>query len=206
MNKRKLAKIGEVFGNYTIIDNEIEISKDYKVKYHVKCSCGKIEFVRGYFLRNGRQTCCKSCKSKINYKDALINNKKIGFIKYGHLGIGDITKTVYSYFKRNAKRRNFIWDEDITIEYLWNLYLQQNKKCAISGLNICFTDKRINCNIDFRFMTASLDRINSNIGYIKGNIQWVHKDINLMKNNFNQEYFINLCEKIAEHNKYSKVL
>jgi len=47
--------------------------------------------------------------------------------------------------------------------------------------------------------TASVDRIDSNKGYIKGNVQFVHKDINLMKNVLNIEYFIEMCKKIAKH-------
>jgi hypothetical protein len=167
----------------------------------VKCSCGKVEFVRGYFLRIGRQTCCKSCRSKINYKIALDSNKKIGFIKRNHEGIGSLTKTVYSVIKRNARRRNLIWDNELTIEYLWDLYIKQNQKCAISGLDIAFSEKRINNTIDYQYMTISLDRINSKIGYVKNNVQWVHKDVNTMKFDYDQNYFINMCKLIVEYNK-----
>jgi hypothetical protein len=198
---RKLGKIGDVYGYYTVIDDEVEVNKDGKVKYHVQCACGKVEFVRGYFLRIGRQKSCKSCRSKINYKIAFDSGKKIGFIKRGHEGIGNFTKTVYSVIKRNATRRKLIWSNELTIEYLWNLYNQQNKKCALSGLDISFTEKRVNNIIDYRYMTASLDRINSKIGYTKDNVQWVHKDINTMKFDYDQEYFINMCKLIVEHNK-----
>lgn len=46
--------------------------------------------------------------------------------------------------------------------------------------------------------TASLDRIQNDKGYIEGNVQWVHKDINRMKNIFEQNYFIDICKKIIE--------
>ena len=49
-------------------------------------------------------------------------------------------------------------------------------------------------------MTASLDRIDSKKGYIEGNIQWVHKDINRMKWAFNEDYFIKLCNNIYQYN------
>ena len=45
--------------------------------------------------------------------------------------------------------------------------------------------------------TASLDRIDSSKGYVIGNVQWVHKDINIMKNKFDNQYFIDMCKKIA---------
>ena len=37
--------------------------------------------------------------------------------------------------------------------------------------------------------------------YIKGNVQWLHKHVNIMKNSFPQEMFIYLCNKITENNK-----
>ena len=51
-----------------------------------------------------------------------------------------------------------------------------------------------------------MDRIDSTKGYIKGNVQWVHKTVNIMKNTFDNTLFINLCKKIAENNIDVKVL
>ena len=48
--------------------------------------------------------------------------------------------------------------------------------------------------------TASLDRIDSKKGYIKGNLQWVHKDLNIMKNSYPNQYFIEMCKKVANAN------
>lgn len=45
--------------------------------------------------------------------------------------------------------------------------------------------------------TASLDRIDSSSGYGLENIQWLHKDINIMKNVHSQDYFLSLCKKVA---------
>ena len=79
----------------------------------------------------------------------------------------------------------------ITIQQAWELFLAQGRKCALSGEPIAFP--RINAEKG----TASLDRIDSNLGYVLGNVQWVHKDVNIMKNKFDQDYFIGLCVKIA---------
>ena len=43
-----------------------------------------------------------------------------------------------------------------------------------------------------------IDRIDSSKGYVKGNVQWVHKNVNLMKGKFDQEYFIEMCKKITK--------
>jgi hypothetical protein len=80
----------------------------------------------------------------------------------------------------------------ITKEYAWNLFLEQNKKCALSGLNLILSTKTNG--------TASLDRIDSSKGYIYGNVQWVHKHVNYMKNKFSQEYFIEMCKLITNKN------
>ena len=49
--------------------------------------------------------------------------------------------------------------------------------------------------------TASLDRIDSNLSYIKDNVQWIHKDLNRMKNEFSQDRFIEVCKAVFEHQR-----
>jgi len=82
----------------------------------------------------------------------------------------------------------------ITKEYAWELFLKQDKKCALSGIEITIAG-------DHKINTASIDRIDSSKGYEEGNIQWVHKHINFMKRTYSQEYFIEMCKKVAENNK-----
>lgn len=83
----------------------------------------------------------------------------------------------------------------VSPEYLWELYIKQNRKCVFSGLEIQFGCGYIN-PIE---TTASLDRIDSSKGYIEGNLQWVHKDINRMKWHFSDKNFIKYCCIIAKH-------
>jgi CRISPR/Cas system Type II protein with McrA/HNH and RuvC-like nuclease domain len=89
-----------------------------------------------------------------------------------------------------AKKRGF--EFLITKEYAWDLYEKQNGKCF-------YTQLPINLNTRNNSMTASIDRIDSNKGYIEDNVVWVHKDINIMKNKFSKEYFLMLCKKIVEN-------
>jgi hypothetical protein len=49
-------------------------------------------------------------------------------------------------------------------------------------------------------ITASADRIDSSRGYVEGNVQWVHKWINLMKLDHSQHDFISYCAAVAIHN------
>ena len=47
-------------------------------------------------------------------------------------------------------------------------------------------------------ITASLDSIDSSLGYTIDNIQWIHKQINIMKNVYSNSDLIDICYKIVE--------
>lgn len=83
-------------------------------------------------------------------------------------------------------------------EYCWDLFLSQGKKCSLSGIDLVIEKsicrKRGQSNI-----TASLDRIDSSLGYVEGNLQWIHKDINYMKQDLDEEYFKKLCKEITDY-------
>ena len=178
------------------------MSSDNKVKFHVKCKCGKEQYVRSWFLKSGRQKSCRECSSRKAFWKSAKENKRIGFCNLEHQGIGNFTKTTYSYFKRNAKIRNIEWSDDLTIDYLWDLLQKQKFKCKYTNLPIELTEIRKGSNIDFEKMTASIDRIDSNKGYQKDNIQWVHKDINRMKWAFPENKFLELCYLVNKHGNH----
>ena len=92
-------------------------------------------------------------------------------------GFGDIGQHVIGSYKMSAKRRRLSFKLDI--KYLWKLYLKQNKRCALTNEELYFGTKGSN----YRPIggNASLDRIDNMKGYIKGNVQWVTKDVNLCR-------------------------
>lgn len=108
-------------------------------------------------------------------------------------GCGEISGYHWSLTKAGAKRRNISFET--SIEECWNLYLKQGGICALSGLPIKFAPGRFKS----KERTASLDRINSSLPYSIENLQWVNKDINIMKSYFTQEYFIEICSKITKY-------
>lgn len=95
--------------------------------------------------------------------------------------------------ERDQKRRTKV-PATVTIEFAWDLFLKQNRKCALSGVDLVISTTH-------HYNTASIDRIDSSKGYEEDNIQWVHKHINFMKRTYSQEYFIEMCKKVAENNK-----
>lgn len=76
--------------------------------------------------------------------------------------------------------------------------MTQNKKCALTGRKIVFVPRGKSINKTRTETTASLDRIDSNKGYVVGNVQWVYKKINMMKQGYSQDEFILLCKEVVK--------
>lgn len=83
----------------------------------------------------------------------------------------------------------------VSIEYLQTLLESQEFRCALSGVPISIGPAVGSAK------TASVDRIDSSKGYIVGNVQWVHKNINNSKWHFNQDSFLRMCAVITEYQR-----
>lgn len=100
----------------------------------------------------------------------------------------------FKYYYRNCKRRGFEFDLDLNyLETLWNL---QEGKCAYTGIKLVLNTHSIQ-HEDYRY-SASLDRIDSSKGYIKGNVQYVSTAINLMKNTLTHNQTVEFLQEIAK--------
>jgi hypothetical protein len=148
-----------------------------------KCDCGNnIKVPTGLLHRSKGSV--KSCGCEKH------KNKKSNKSPYWK-GIGELSSTKWSQIKRNAKKRNI--EFNLTIEEAYEVYLEQNKKCKLTGLDISFLISENSNNL------ASLDRINSKLPYEKTNIQWVCKKINYMKHCMTQEEFIYFCSLVVKN-------
>lgn len=173
----KKDKIGLRCGKLLVIEHSR--TENYNNYFICKCDCGNYTEVASSNIRKGVTESCGRCKGEYNKKS--MNNKfqeiPIKFIKS---------------IKNGADTRGL--EYSLNNEFLWNLYLKQSRKCALSGRKIFFdTDTYKN--------TASLDRIDSRKGYIESNVEWVHKDINRMKNLYPKDYFLSVCDDIHKNNK-----
>lgn len=163
------------FGDWTIINSEpIRNEKGYYF-FKCACKCGTERLVVSSNLKRGIST---NCGCKIKGKPA-----------HNYQGIGDLSQKYFNRLKNGALQRNILFN--ITIQQAYNLFTGY---CNISSLPISFS------RLTLSTQTASLDRIDSSKGYIEGNVQWVHKNVNIMKNKLNQDYFINICKMIANNN------
>ena len=133
-------------------------------------------------LRNGRDNRCKKCKSdlsklnKLNYS----NEQKLHHILLSRL-LGA---------KQRATKKNI--EFDITLEDLVDIYNKQKGLCAITGLKM--THDVLNGRT---YTNMSLDRIDSQKGYIKDNIQLVCMVVNQMKSDLTYEELYFYCNKIV---------
>ena len=141
-----------------------------------------------YRSATNRNSICKRCRTIRANKSSKRDNtgEKNAFWK----GYKDIPFHWFSkYFLRRG--RGGKRSGNITIEQIYDLWIMQNKKCKLSGLDIDFIRRDSG-------VSASIDRIDSSKEYTIDNVQLVHKDVNLMKNHFNQDYFINMCKMISK--------
>lgn len=169
-------------GDWTVL--HLYKSDKNGTQWTCKCKCGNIKIIHRHSLIQGKSKSCVFCaglkkRNKEEYRLAFYNATKI-----------------------NAKDRNI--EFNISYEYLKDLfYKKQNRKCALSGEELKFANT--NKGHFNKETTASLDRIDSTKGYIEGNVQWIHKDINKMKSAFSQIQFLNWCEKINNHVKSTTI-
>lgn len=163
---------GMTFGDLYVVGVS-EISRNGHYRYHVKCACGTEKTVFGTHLLKGTTKSCGCLRTKTS------SNWQ------GYKGVG---KTYWSHVQKGAKgergRRPISFE--VSLEYIADLLEAQDYKCALSGLPISAKEH-----------TASLDRIDSSKGYTEDNVQWLHKDINMMKRHYNQNYFIHMCKLVG---------
>ncbi len=168
------------FGKLTPI-KLLEERKNNNRYWLCQCECGNSKEIRASHLLKGYS---KSCGCNWHKKNKENSNWK---------GYEEIPLDFFNNIIRGAKSRGI--EFNITIEYLWELFIKQNKRCALSGIPLQFSTTRKN-----KDKTVSIDRIDSNKGYVEENVQWTHKTINMMKNKLSNEDFVSFCKNVSERN------
>lgn len=178
-------KIGEKFSHLTVVGVGTRLKSGYKLR--CICECGRATESTYQQLKIGRKKTCAH-KDCIHHRQDYTNNGKNNS-KF--TGYEEISGMKWAGIKAGAARRGLRFK--ISIKDAWNQYLKQNKQCAITKLDIGFG------RTNSQSSSASLDRIDSKKGYTKENIQWVHKDINIMKWDFEMDHFKQLCQLVIEN-------
>jgi len=170
---RRSVSIDQRFDRLTVVEFERISSRLMAV---CRCDCGNITRIRASNLSKNETNSC-GCVVRGNWR--------------GH---GELSMTYYGQLKRNAKARDISFD--VSIEQLWELFVKQAGRCALTGSRLHLTKKRTDPST-----TASVDRIDSSKPYVIENLQWVHKDINRMKQDLDQSQFLSLCRDVTAYNK-----
>ena len=153
-------------------------------RFYKNCSsCGAEQSYLRKSYAIASESAGKVCKKCANNK--LENNGHAGFYK-------EVLRASFAHkYKTSAEIRNIEWD--VSFEYLADLLIEQDFKCALSGEDLDAMEVSNNC---------SLDRIDSSKGYVKGNLQWVTSMVNMCKQGYTQEEFIKMCKQIADKVKW----
>jgi hypothetical protein len=148
---------------------------------------------------------CPSCNEEQSYlrKNYAVESEKLGKLckkcsnrnpeNNAHKGYykGVLRASFVHKYKTGAETRGIEWN--VSFDYLAQLLIDQDFQCALSGEDLDAMEVSNNC---------SLDRIDSSEGYVEGNLQWVTSMVNMCKQGYTQDEFINMCKQIANKVKW----
>ena len=217
----KIDLSGQRFGKLKVLKG-VDRGQYRHPRWECGCDCGAVVVVAGHHLRSGATRSCGCLKQ---LKRLSLKGKRFGRLlvtqmlevrdgntiwecscdcgkttqvegsilntgKTASCGCkkswGDIPGKWWCNVRGGAHSRGLRFE--ISIQRAWELFQEQKGICALTGRHISFKDR-----------TASLDRINSLIGYEPSNLQWVHKHANMMKRELSQSEFINVCREVVRH-------
>lgn len=139
-------------------------------------------------LKKGRRIfCSRSCAGHHSIKNIAEHSKE-----WKHLNPANQRDefTPFREFLRSIKRRDK--DYDLTLFDIKEQWEKQNGICPYTGWELILeTGNRLP-------KQASLDRIDSSKGYIKGNIQFVAYIANIAKSTYDEEVLFNFCKAVTK--------
>jgi len=153
------------------------------------------------------QVVCISCNKQYSLSSDVIKKNIGGCVFCARKNVAKGSDSIYykggkyvtarflSNVKHGARKRNITCE--ITIDELDKLWEAQDGKCSYTGRELTLSGEEC---------TASLDRIDSNEGYYLGNVQFVHKTVNVMKWALPEEEFLGFIEEIYGYRIHQKQL
>jgi hypothetical protein len=158
---------------------------------HVGAVCHRCKLITNYSISTGfgkqmPYTWCRQCKRTVV---RTRRSSRMGYLQY--------LACQMKIRARNQGRKC-----SIDYPFLELLWCQQEGRCALTGMSMCHTYAR--SNSQRLLLNASVDRIDSDIGYIPDNVQLVGVRLNLMKGAVNQKTFFDLCRIVCNYEPYYK--
>lgn len=136
-------------------------------------------------IKNGRNPdhffCSLSCSTSWGNVNTD-RSKKMTEPKLAHLSklsnLCPNQKGNFTYYLNKCRHRNKTFN--LTEEYLQFLWDQQEGRCPFTGYKMTLQTQKSKLTL----YSASLDRSDSSLGYIQGNVQFVCYFVNMGKNRF----------------------
>lgn len=154
--------------------------------------------------RLGKSHCCtKSCATSLGNKVSP-RGTTAHMRDYEHRDRFTPFRALFNTTKRHAagkKGHQSAKDFLITHEDMLEQWERQNGVCPYTGwkLHLPINSTRAWDDSADPLKRASLDRIDSAIGYVRGNIQFVAQMANYAKNRFSDGQLLLFCEAVVDH-------
>lgn len=148
------------------------------------------DFVKDKRTKLGVRNTCLECTLKKSYTLPNYRKRRSDRVrKYRNTFRGGIYQRM-SAARERARKEGYPFDLDV--DYLIEIFHFQKGKCALSG-------REMKIGNEYNWWDrASLDKINPELGYVKGNIQFLTNRVNFSKGNLTNEEFFSLCKEIVE--------
>lgn len=115
-------------------------------------------------------------------------------------------KNILTFLRANlvraANRGDLSQKIEVSLDYVYQVGASQDFRCAMTGIDLEFTrggqtwlGKWCNPN------SCTIDRIDSNKGYVKDNIQLITWKANCLKQHLDNAEFIEFCKDVAQNCK-----
>jgi 5-methylcytosine-specific restriction endonuclease McrA len=173
------------------------------MKKCIKCKefLDESNFHKNNSKKDGLTNMCKRCIAEYNKDWVSKNIKRVNWnqkkLKLNHAEKG-LCRHCLEPIVNNSSMCEKHWFQDASSRhfkttkygvFLKNLWINQNKKCV-------YTEEVLHIGINM-----SLDHIiskynNKELAFCLDNVQWITKDVNMMKNKYSHDEFINMCEMI----------
>jgi hypothetical protein len=179
-------------------DKVLEQVNEYRVNNPDKVIKAKLNWFSKKAGRTIEVKCDKCDNFGFQNKKDFTEGKKIYCSKEcRHLD----EKNDYHYYLNGVKKRAlktnklFNLDEDFIKDLL---EVKQEYKCNVTNINIKLFNRKHEKSLAH---SASLDRIDSKLGYTKDNVQWVSLGINYMKMDYSDDELHEILRLIKENYK-----
>jgi hypothetical protein len=177
-----MISVGEVFGRWTVIESGLRVGKIRAVR--VICQCGT-EKIKTYFsLRNGDSKSC-GCKSRERSFEAA-------------------WKRIYHNVLRGSRVRGL--EVHLTLPLVKVIAKLPCAYCGKEPSNVSRSKyggykscpKRVH-DPSMDILYSGIDRIDSSIGYVEGNVVPCCADCNIAKNKMPLDVFLGMVDRIRAH-------